>query len=443
MSSLQSVPHTGTHVAMPSLTFSLPCLPLDLPDSRMSPIIFHSPAAAEGLTTASRHILSNLLHVPAANLRFASDFFGVEVNGVAYKGMLPWARAVREVAGEAHAAFVGADRVSVSNQWLSIASCLFFDQIESANNHFPSQVTKLCSTIAFMLDDREVHTSAFLAQGATPGVEDVMLFAALASHPNTTGLPAIQKWRSAVAKHEVIAPISPVAPAAKKQESAKQEDATKKGGKPVYVKPDEAAIAQRRLEKARQKAEKEALKAANPQASSSTQKKAEEQLPGLPIEEMDIRVGRLENLRVHPDADRLYVESMNIGSEVRTIVSGLVPHYAIDDLNNQLCLVICNMKAKPLKGIVSHGMVLCGSTESKVRLVKPPAGAQPGDRVMFGPAYQTPSYTPPATLSGNKVTELLASMRLNGQGELCWKEVHAHLEQGIPSVADMADCLVK
>lgn len=104
-----------------------------------------------------------------------------------------------------------------------------------------------------------------------------------------------------------------------------------------------------------------------------------------PIAELDIRVGRINHLSRHPDADRLYVEKIDVGEAdgFRTIVSGLVGHYEPEDLQGRLVLVLCNMQPRKMRGIASHGMVLCGvsSDSSKVELVEPPADAHPGDEV--------------------------------------------------------------
>ena len=48
-------------------------------------------------------------------------------------------------------------------------------------------------------------------------------------------------------------------------------------------------------------------------------------------------------------------------------------------------IVLCNLKDRNLVGFKSQGMVICSSNadHSVVKLLDPPAGAQPGDGVSF------------------------------------------------------------
>lgn len=46
----------------------------------------------------------------------------------------------------------------------------------------------------------------------------------------------------------------------------------------------------------------------------------------------------------------------------RTIVSGLVNFVPIEEMNNRMVVVLCNLKAAKMRGVESQGMVLCAST---------------------------------------------------------------------------------
>jgi tRNA-binding EMAP/Myf-like protein len=45
----------------------------------------------------------------------------------------------------------------------------------------------------------------------------------------------------------------------------------------------------------------------------------------------------------------------------RTIVSGLADFVPIEEMENRLVVVLCNLKPAKLKGVMSAGMVLCGN----------------------------------------------------------------------------------
>ncbi|XP_046901371.1 aminoacyl tRNA synthase complex-interacting multifunctional protein 1a isoform X2 [Hypomesus transpacificus] len=121
-------------------------------------------------------------------------------------------------------------------------------------------------------------------------------------------------------------------------------------------------------------------------------KGGEKQKAGGPLQEeakvdvsrLDLRVGRIVTAEKHPDADSLYVEQVDVGEAApRTVVSGLVKHIPIDQMQNRLAVLLCNLKPAKMRGVVSQAMVMCASSPDKVEILDPPAGALPGDRVTF------------------------------------------------------------
>jgi aminoacyl tRNA synthase complex-interacting multifunctional protein 1 len=93
-------------------------------------------------------------------------------------------------------------------------------------------------------------------------------------------------------------------------------------------------------------------------------------------------VGKIVECQRHPDADALYVEQIDVGEDKpRTVISGLVKHVPLEEMQGRMVVCITNLKPAKMRGIVSEGMVMCASSPDKVEIIDPPAGAQPGDRV--------------------------------------------------------------
>lgn len=102
----------------------------------------------------------------------------------------------------------------------------------------------------------------------------------------------------------------------------------------------------------------------------------------IDVGRLDLRVGRIVEVALHPDADSLYVEKIDCGeASPRTIISGLVKHVPIDQMQNRLVVVLCNLKPAKMRGITSEGMVMCASSPEAVEVLLPPADSQPGDLV--------------------------------------------------------------
>ncbi|MDR1128579.1 MAG: methionine--tRNA ligase [Treponema sp.] len=80
---------------------------------------------------------------------------------------------------------------------------------------------------------------------------------------------------------------------------------------------------------------------------------------------LDLRAARIVKIERHPDAEKLYIETLDIGGEERVIVSGLVPYYREDELLNKKIIVVYNLKPAKLRGVESRGMLLAAETKKE------------------------------------------------------------------------------
>lgn len=80
---------------------------------------------------------------------------------------------------------------------------------------------------------------------------------------------------------------------------------------------------------------------------------------------VSLKVAKIVSIEKHPDADKLYVEKLDDGSGTeRTIVSGLVPFYAAEELLGRHVIIADNLKPRKMRGILSQGMLLAASVET-------------------------------------------------------------------------------
>uniref|UniRef100_A0A2K6V5C0 Aminoacyl tRNA synthetase complex interacting multifunctional protein 1 n=1 Tax=Saimiri boliviensis boliviensis TaxID=39432 RepID=A0A2K6V5C0_SAIBB len=82
--------------------------------------------------------------------------------------------------------------------------------------------------------------------------------------------------------------------------------------------------------------------------------------------------------------DSLYVEEVDVGEVApRTVVSGLVNHVPLEQMQNRMVVLLCNLKPAKMRGVLSQAMVMCASSPEKVEILAPPNGSVPGDRITF------------------------------------------------------------
>jgi methionyl-tRNA synthetase len=69
-----------------------------------------------------------------------------------------------------------------------------------------------------------------------------------------------------------------------------------------------------------------------------------------------------------PKADKLLKLTLDIGAEQRTVVSGIAPTYAPDQLVGKTVIYLANLKPAKLRGVVSQGMILAAGDAEVVGL---------------------------------------------------------------------------
>ena len=86
------------------------------------------------------------------------------------------------------------------------------------------------------------------------------------------------------------------------------------------------------------------------------------------FDKLDLVVGQILEAKKHPKADKLLVFKVNIGTEIRQIVSGIAKFYTPEELVGKKVVVVKNLAPIKLRGEESCGMLLCASDEADTTL---------------------------------------------------------------------------
>ena len=73
---------------------------------------------------------------------------------------------------------------------------------------------------------------------------------------------------------------------------------------------------------------------------------------------VEMKTGTITSVNDHPNADKLYVITLNDGSSDRTICAGIKQSYQPEQLLGKLVVFVANLQPRPLRGITSEGMIL-------------------------------------------------------------------------------------
>ncbi len=96
---------------------------------------------------------------------------------------------------------------------------------------------------------------------------------------------------------------------------------------------------------------------------------------------LQLLVGTIKNCEKVKGADRLLVSQIDIGTEIRTVVSGIASSYDPEDLIGKQVVLVANLKPRKIRGILSHGMILSASSEEGFNIVTIDSQVAPGSEV--------------------------------------------------------------
>jgi methionine--tRNA ligase beta chain len=121
-----------------------------------------------------------------------------------------------------------------------------------------------------------------------------------------------------------------------------------------------------------------------PSAPAPAQPPAPAATPLLTIDEfkkIELRVGLIKEVADHPNADKLYVITVDVGSRVKQLVAGIKRGYTKEELVGKFIVVVDNLAPAVLRGVESQGMLLAASDEDTIAVLSPDRPVKPGSRI--------------------------------------------------------------
>ena len=98
---------------------------------------------------------------------------------------------------------------------------------------------------------------------------------------------------------------------------------------------------------------------------------------------IELRVATVVECKPHPNADKLLILQIDLGSEKRQICAGLKQHMGAEELVGKQIVVVANLAPRPMRGEISNGMLLAATDAAtgKVIVVSPSQPVSPGSKV--------------------------------------------------------------
>ncbi|MBV8255816.1 MAG: methionine--tRNA ligase [Chitinophaga sp.] len=136
-----------------------------------------------------------------------------------------------------------------------------------------------------------------------------------------------------------------------------------------------------------QLAKLEASKVANAAAAPAPVEAEKPAAPAKPeiqyddFAKLDLRVGTILQAEKVEKADKLLKLLVDIGSEQRTVVSGIAMHFKPEEIVGKQVTLVANLAPRKMRGIESQGMILMAEDNGKLIFVNPSEAVKAGSGV--------------------------------------------------------------
>jgi methionine--tRNA ligase beta chain len=92
----------------------------------------------------------------------------------------------------------------------------------------------------------------------------------------------------------------------------------------------------------------------------------------------ELKIATIKDVQPHPNADKLYVVTVDAGGVTKQIVAGIRLYYTPEALIGRQVVLVDNLEPAVIRGVESHGMLLAASDEKGISVVSPDRMVQEG-----------------------------------------------------------------
>ncbi len=81
------------------------------------------------------------------------------------------------------------------------------------------------------------------------------------------------------------------------------------------------------------------------------------------FKKVELKVATVKEVNDHPNADRLYVVTVDMGDKTKQVVAGIKAFYTKEQLVGKQVIVVDNLAPAMLRGVESQGMILAAKDD--------------------------------------------------------------------------------
>jgi methionyl-tRNA synthetase len=89
------------------------------------------------------------------------------------------------------------------------------------------------------------------------------------------------------------------------------------------------------------------------------------------FKKLELKVAEIKEVQDHPNADKLYIITIDTGDKTKQIVAGIRNSYKKEDLLGKQVVVVDNLQPAVLRGVESQGMLLAAQDSQGICVISP------------------------------------------------------------------------
>ncbi|UCH12077.1 MAG: hypothetical protein JSW18_04475 [Candidatus Omnitrophota bacterium] len=87
------------------------------------------------------------------------------------------------------------------------------------------------------------------------------------------------------------------------------------------------------------------------------------------FKKIELKTAKVVDVKDHPQADKLYILTIDLGTEKKDIVAGIKNFYGPDELKGRNIVVVSNMEPAVIRGVESSAMLLAAQTKDALSII--------------------------------------------------------------------------
>ncbi|MFC1703356.1 hypothetical protein ACFL1E_01040 [Candidatus Omnitrophota bacterium] len=99
------------------------------------------------------------------------------------------------------------------------------------------------------------------------------------------------------------------------------------------------------------------------------------------FKKLEIVTAKIQKVDNHPNADKLYVLTVEVAGQAKTLVAGIKAYYSPEQLIGKNIVIANNLEHAQIRGVTSEGMLLAAQDENGISVLSPDREMVSGSKV--------------------------------------------------------------